>query len=71
MTQDRLTAYRKALNSFDWQYQFSDDHSRYLSGEKDLRKLRKMQRDLDPWGEAWMSTPGAKSHGAPRPEVTQ
>jgi hypothetical protein len=65
----KLAAYGQALKAFDWQYQFADDHSRYLAGEGALRKLHKMQRQIDPDGVVWMNTPGARGHGAPQPQI--
>jgi len=66
--QPSLDEYQQALNGFDWQYQFSDDHTRYLAGSNALLKLRRMQLQLDPLGERWLATAGAKSHGAPSPD---
>jgi hypothetical protein len=65
----KLAAYGQALKAFDWQFQFADDHRRYLAGEEALRKLHKMQRQIDPDGVMWLSTPGARGHGAPQPQI--
>jgi hypothetical protein len=68
-TPSKLAAYGQALKAFDWQYQFSDDHTRYMAGEEALRKLHKVQRVIDPDGVMWLGTPGARGHGAPQPKV--
>jgi hypothetical protein len=65
----KLATYGAALKAFDWQYQFSDDHRRYMAGEEALRKLHKMQRVIDPDGVMWLGTPGARGHGAPQPQI--
>jgi hypothetical protein len=65
----KLSAYGAALKSFDWQYQFSDDHSVFERGEEALRKLHKMQRQIDPDGVMWMNTLGSRGHGAPQPQI--
>ena len=69
--QPTLAEYQQALSGFDWQYQFSDDHSRWAAGTNALARLQRMQRQLDPSGEVWMQTPGAHGHGAPRPLVLE
>lgn len=68
---EALAAYRHALASFDFQYAFSDDHSVWQRGTNALARLHRMQLALDPTGEIWMSTRGAKGHGAPRPLQAQ
>ena len=65
----RLEAYVAALRSFDWQFQFSDDHTVWARGNNALARLHKMQRSIDPDGIIWMNTPGARGHGAPGPQI--
>jgi hypothetical protein len=65
----KLATYGAALKAMDWQYVMSDDNSRYREGEKQLRELHKMQRVIDPDGVMWLSTPGARGHGAPQPKT--
>lgn len=64
---EALAAYRAALASFDWQYAMADDHTRWARGTNALARLHKMQLALDPDGEIWLATPGARGHGAPHP----
>lgn len=64
-----LTEYHKALASMDWQFEHSDEHAVWARGSNALARLHRMQRDLDPTGEIWMSYPGARGHGAPLPRV--
>lgn len=66
-----LNAYHAALSKFDWDFDARDDHSRWAEGHNALARLRKMQAELDPTGEIWMSYPGACGHGAPQPRVKE
>ncbi len=61
--------YRKALEAFDWQFEFSDDHARWALGHNALSNLYRMQRTLDPDGSIWLSYAGAHTHGAPQPRI--
>lgn len=70
-TADALAEYRAALANMDWQFEFTEDHRRWATGTNDLARLHKMQRELDPTGEIWLATPGARGHGAPRPRVLE
>jgi hypothetical protein len=65
----KLATYGAALKAMDWQFVMSDDHAVFQRGEEALRKLHKMQRQIDPDGVMWMNTPGARSHGAPQPQI--
>jgi hypothetical protein len=65
----RLEAYGAALRRFDWQFQFSDDHTVWAAGSNALARLHKMQRQIDPDGVMWLATPGARGHGAPGPQI--
>lgn len=71
MCAHEMKKYRDALASFDWQYDFCDDHKRWAAGNNALANLYRMQREVDPTGEIWMATPGANSHGAPRPRIAE
>jgi hypothetical protein len=66
-----LTEYHAALQSFDWQYDFSDSHERWAKGNNALARLRAMQAVVDPTGEIWMAQPGAQGHGAPAPRIKE
>ena len=46
-------AYEKALLSHDWDYEFSDDHSRWEQGRDAMASLKLARRELDPEGEIW------------------
>ncbi len=61
--------YCKALENFDWQFAFTDNHATWVRGSNALSMLRWMQRQVDPDGVLWMQAPGAQSHGAPKPEI--
>lgn len=61
--------YRKALASFDWQYDQADTQHRWANGHNDLANLYLLQRTLDPDGSIWLSYPGAHTDGAPQPRV--
>jgi|GEM_PF-5662626 len=65
----KLAAYGQALKAFDWQFQMADDHTRWSAGNKALAHMLKMQRQIDPDGVMWLSTPGARGHGAPQPQI--
>lgn len=43
----QVSAYRKALASHDWAYEFSSDRSRYEAGREALAQLRLAQREFD------------------------
>ena len=64
---DPLAQYRAALAAMDWQFEHTDEHRRWAAGTNALARLHRMQRQLDPSGEIWMQTPGAHTHGAPKP----
>jgi hypothetical protein len=66
-----LAEYHKALQSFDWQYAFSDDYLVFARGVNALEKLHAIQTKVDPTGEIWNSYPGSKGHGAPFPRITE
>lgn len=46
-------AYIKRLQSHDWYYEYSDDHSVWRRGQAERDQLRGQQRSLDPDGEIW------------------
>lgn len=48
-----LDQYRKLLSAHDWEFEYSDDHSAWLSGSDSLKRLRSAQRTLDPLGTVW------------------
>jgi len=62
-----LTKYHQALQAFDWQFEFSDDHDVWARGTNALARLRRMQREVDPDGSIWRSYPQSRQHGAPQP----
>lgn len=66
-----LTQYHQALAAFDWQFEHSDEHAVWARGHNALSRLHKLQRELDPTGEIWLSYPGAHGHGAPQPRVAE
>ncbi len=66
-----LTKYHQALAAMNWQFEFSDDHQQWATGNNMLSRLHKLQRELDPTGEIWLSYPGAHGHGAPQPRVAE
>ena len=66
-----LQAYKALLESMNWQFEFSDEHAVWARGSNALARLHRMQRELDPSGEIWMSYPGAHKHGAPQPRVCE
>jgi hypothetical protein len=66
-----MVEYRAALAGMDWQFEFCDEHAKWAAGTNALARLHRMQRELDPSGDIWLSFPGALSHGAPRPHITQ
>jgi hypothetical protein len=59
--------YLKALDAFDWNFEHADEHARWARGFNALARLRKAQKEHDPDGAMWLSTPGSDAHGAPRP----
>lgn len=68
-TEYAIGLYRKALETFDWQYEFADTLDRWARGNNDLSNLRRMQRTLDPDGSIWLSYPGAHTLQAPKPVI--
>lgn len=48
-----IEEYIRALKSFDWFYDFSDDHRVYKRGYERMSALRSAQRSLDPEGTIW------------------
>lgn len=67
--EQQMAAYRALLDRFDWQYDASEDHGKWAQGFNTLSRLRRMQQEIDPLGEVWMSYPGARGDRAPRPYV--
>ena len=66
----RIAEYQQALRTFDWAFEFSDDHATWCKGDRRLRELRAMQAELDPTGEIWrgIQPPG---FGIPGPVVRE
>jgi len=50
---DQLTSYENELRRFDWQFEYSDDHSVWREGKTKLAALRKVQQLLDHNKEIW------------------
>lgn len=48
-----LAEYTAALQTCDWFYAYSDDHSVWQRGEEAMQQLRAAQRQLDPQGLIW------------------
>lgn len=71
LVRDAIAAYHAALAKFDWDFDTRDDHQRWAEGHNALARLRKMQAEVDPTGEIWMSYPGARGHGAPAPRIQE
>jgi hypothetical protein len=46
-------AYVRLLLRHDWSHEFSDDHSKYERGRRQLAELRSVQRAIDPTFEVW------------------
>ena len=67
----KLADYIHLLDTMDWQYEFSDDHSVYLKGRAHVDEARKLQAEVDPKGGIWMSYKQAKQHGAPQPIIKE
>lgn len=51
----KLSAYRKALQSHDFEFEMSEDFSRYEAGRDCLAQLRLVQKEVDPLAEVWNS----------------
>lgn len=45
--------YRERLQTHDWYYEFSDDHSVWLRGFAARQCLRELQKEIDPDGKIW------------------
>ncbi|HTH08055.1 MAG TPA: hypothetical protein VMA55_00670 [Acidovorax sp.] len=66
----KLAAYHDLLSSFDWQYNFADDHDhRWKRGQKAYERLLCLQMEVDPDASIWMSYPGAQQWGAAQPQL--
>lgn len=63
----KLAAYHDLLASFDWQFNHADEHAKWEDGKKAYERLVRLQMDIDPDAEIWMSYPGASKHGAAQP----
>jgi hypothetical protein len=67
--QAELKRYMRQLNSFDWQFEYSDDYSVVKCGYMALAQLHAQQKRIDPTGEIWMQfMPANCSH---KPEVQE
>lgn len=68
--QSEIVSYKTALASFDWTYQFSDDHRVHTKNHDTLLEMYKQQAELDPTGEIWLTY--SNKHGKmaiPQPRV--
>ncbi len=52
--QAELQRYMRDLQSFDWNYEYSDDWDRVKRTQTRLCELRQLQRRVDPTGEIWL-----------------
>ena len=52
-SQEQLALYQQRLAAHDWFFEYSDDHSVWLSGRAELGQLQSMQRELDPDFAIW------------------
>lgn len=50
---DEMTAYRKRLHDFDWNFEFSDDSSRWERANNEKKELMKLQERVDPDKAVW------------------
>lgn len=71
MSLDLMAQYRAALAAMDWQFEHTDEHRRWVNGTNALARLHRMQREVDPTGEIWLSYPGAHTHLAPQPRILE
>lgn len=71
MSLDLMAQYRAALAAMDWQFEHTDEHRRWANGTNALARLHRMQREVDPTGEVWLSYPGAQTHLAPQPRILE
>lgn len=47
--------YIDLLRRHDWTFQYSDDHNTWNAGNRSLRDLNLLRRELDPDGAIWNS----------------
>lgn len=52
-TPEALEAYRKALRSHDWAFDYADDYRAWCRGRDSLARLQAMARTLDPDYVIW------------------
>ena len=71
MSLDLMAQYRAALAAMDWQFEHTDEHRRWANGTNALARLHRMQREVDPTGEVWLSHPGAQTPLAPKPQILE
>lgn len=50
---EQLQAYRDALRSHDWSFEYSDDHSVWQRGRVALGEIQHLQQQLDPEFKTW------------------
>ena len=48
-----MDEYIALLQSYDWLYSYTDDHSVWLKGEKQAARLSVLRRELDPQALIW------------------
>lgn len=50
---ESVEEYIRALKTFDWYYEYSDDSRVYYKGNKQMQVLRDAQRSYDPQRTIW------------------
>lgn len=48
-----IDEYRHLLQDHDWTHERSDDQRAYLKGRREIKVLRKLQKELDPDWTVW------------------